>query len=85
MANFTIDQVKDESLAKYRGRVGEIAESEGKEPFDAMIDIAVADDLQTYFMPPTMGTDDETGGCEASSDTTTARSSALRTREPAST
>ena len=60
-ANFTIDQVQDDSLATYRGRrVGEIAESEGKEPFDAMIDIAVADDLQTYFMPPTMGTDDET-------------------------
>lgn len=58
---FTIDQVQDESLAKYRGRrVGEIAAEEGKTPFDAMIDIAIADDLQTYFMPPTMGEDDET-------------------------
>ncbi|MGI9603006.1 MAG: N-acyl-D-amino-acid deacylase family protein, partial [Acidimicrobiales bacterium] len=48
---FTVDQVRDESLARYRGRrVGEIAEEEGKTPFDAMIDIAVADDLQTYFM-----------------------------------
>jgi N-acyl-D-aspartate/D-glutamate deacylase len=59
--NFTIDQVQKESLEKYRGRrVGEIAEEEGKTPFDAMIDIAVEDDLQTYFMPPTMGEDDET-------------------------
>ncbi len=58
--NFTIDQVNDESLEKYRGRtVGEIAQQEGKAPFDAMIDIAVADDLKTYFMPSTAGTDDE--------------------------
>lgn len=59
--NFTIDQVRDESLAKYRGRrVGDIAESERKASFDVIIDIAVADDLQTYFMPPTAGADDET-------------------------
>jgi N-acyl-D-aspartate/D-glutamate deacylase len=59
--NFTIDQVQKESLQQYRGRrVGEIAAEEGKTAFDAMIDIAVEDDLQTYFMPPTMGEDDET-------------------------
>jgi N-acyl-D-aspartate/D-glutamate deacylase len=59
--NFTIDQVQKESLQRYRGRrIGEIAAEEGKTPFDAMIDIAVEDDLQTYFMPPTMGEDDET-------------------------
>ncbi len=58
---FTIDQVQKDSLQKYRGRrVGEIAAEEGKDPFDVMIDIAVEDDLQTYFMPPTMGDDDET-------------------------
>jgi len=59
--NFTIDQVQKESLKKYRGRrIGEIAAEEGKTPFDTLIDIAVEDDLQTYFMPPTMGEDDET-------------------------
>lgn len=58
---FTIDQVQKESLHKYRGRcIGDIAEEEGKEPFDVMIDIAIEDDLQTYFMPPMMGDDDET-------------------------
>ncbi len=59
--NFMIDQVQKESLEKYRGRrIGEIAAEEGKTPFDTLIDIAVEDDLQTYFMPPTMGEDDET-------------------------
>ncbi len=59
--NFTIDQVQKESLAPYRGRrVGEIAAELGKAPFDAMIDIALEDDLQTYFMPPSMGEDDAT-------------------------
>ena len=59
--NFTIDQVQKDALAKYRGRrIGEIAEEEGKTAFDAMIDIAVEDDLQTYFMPPMMGDDEET-------------------------
>ena len=59
--NFTVDQVQKESLAGYRGRrIGEIAEELGKTPFDTLIDIAVEDDLQTYFMPPSMGEDDET-------------------------
>ncbi len=59
--NFTIDQVQKDSLAQYRGRrIGDIAEEEGKTAFDAMIDIAVEDDLQTYFMPPMMGDDEET-------------------------
>jgi N-acyl-D-aspartate/D-glutamate deacylase len=59
--NFTVDQVQKESLKPYRGRrIGEIAEELGKTPFDTLIDIAVEDDLQTYFMPPSMGEDDET-------------------------
>jgi N-acyl-D-aspartate/D-glutamate deacylase len=59
--NFTIDQVQKESLKEYRGRrIGEIAEELGKDPFDTMIDIAIEDGFQTYFMPPMMGEDDET-------------------------
>jgi N-acyl-D-aspartate/D-glutamate deacylase len=59
--NFTIDQAQKESLKQYSGRrVGEIAEELGKTSFDAMIDIAIEDDLRTYFMPPSMGEDDET-------------------------
>jgi N-acyl-D-aspartate/D-glutamate deacylase len=59
--HFTIDQVRAESLQKYRGRIlGEIAKEEGKTAFDVMLDIAIEDDLQTYFMPPIQGTDDET-------------------------
>ena len=59
--NFTIDQTRKDSLKAFCGRrVGEIAEELGKTAFDAMIDIAVEDDLQTYFMPPTMGEDEAT-------------------------
>jgi N-acyl-D-aspartate/D-glutamate deacylase len=42
--------------AEWRGRtVGEVAEATGREPFDAMIAVAVADDLRTSFMPPSSG------------------------------
>jgi N-acyl-D-aspartate/D-glutamate deacylase len=58
---FTIDQAQKDSLKQYCGRrIGEIAEEMGKTSFDTLIDIAIEDDLQTYFMPPTMGEDDET-------------------------
>ena len=58
--NMTIDQVRNPDLEKYRGRnIGEIAKEAGKQPFDAMLDIALEDDLHTYFMPPTMGNDED--------------------------
>jgi N-acyl-D-aspartate/D-glutamate deacylase len=39
--------------------VAELAAQQGKQPFDALLDLAVADDLKTYFKPPSVGSDDE--------------------------
>jgi N-acyl-D-aspartate/D-glutamate deacylase len=48
-----ITQVFAPELAGYQGRqVGEIAREEGKEPFDALVDIVYADDLNTTFARP---------------------------------
>ncbi|MBK7952173.1 MAG: amidohydrolase family protein [Deltaproteobacteria bacterium] len=55
-----IDQVGSPELAQHRGRlVGDIAREQGKNAFDCMIDIAIADELNTLFMPPALGNDDE--------------------------
>lgn len=35
--------------------VGEVAEARGCTPFDALVEVAVADDLRTSFMPPSSG------------------------------
>jgi N-acyl-D-aspartate/D-glutamate deacylase len=56
--NATVDQVFSEANARYRGRrLGEIAEERGQDPFDAMLDVALADDLRTWFMPFIPGDD----------------------------
>ena len=56
---FTVDQVQSPKQKKFRGRkIGEIAKELGKTPFDTLLDLALADGLLTYFMPPTMGEDD---------------------------
>jgi N-acyl-D-aspartate/D-glutamate deacylase len=52
--------------ARWRGRtVGEIARETGKEPFDAMLDVALADGLRTSFMPQMPPPDDETWALRA--------------------
>jgi N-acyl-D-aspartate/D-glutamate deacylase len=58
--NLTIDEVFSEANRPYRGRnLGEVAAELGREPFDAMLDIALADDLRTSFMPFIPGDDAE--------------------------
>jgi N-acyl-D-aspartate/D-glutamate deacylase len=59
--NMTIDQTFSKETEAYRGRrIDEIARELGKSDFDTMLDIAIADGLRTYFMPPSSGDDDET-------------------------
>jgi N-acyl-D-aspartate/D-glutamate deacylase len=50
--NFLISSVSSESNRGYVGRkTGDIAREEGKEPIDVMLDIALADNLDTVFTP----------------------------------
>ncbi len=52
LEGFTVQPSADyPELERYRGRtVGEIAKDEGKDPLDALIDVAVASDLDTVFV-----------------------------------
>ncbi|MCE2389887.1 MAG: D-aminoacylase [Proteobacteria bacterium] len=57
----TIHEAFSPETKPYEGRVvGEIAEELGKTPFDALLDIALADRLDTSFTPPAVGEDEET-------------------------
>ena len=57
--NLTVDQVHAASNRSFVGRrIDEIARELGKTPFDAMIDLALDDDLLTSFVPPSFGDDE---------------------------
>jgi N-acyl-D-aspartate/D-glutamate deacylase len=51
-----IEETFAEANRGLQGRtVGEVAEARGLSPFDALVEIALADDLRTSFMPPSSG------------------------------
>lgn len=59
--NMTIAQVFAGQNKIFEGRkIGEVATQLGKTPFDTLLDIAIADELKTSFMPLTGGDDAET-------------------------
>jgi N-acyl-D-aspartate/D-glutamate deacylase len=61
LAKFRVVSVLNEASKACEGRtVGEIAEAEGREPIDVMLDLALADDLMTVFAPLLSGHDHET-------------------------
>jgi N-acyl-D-aspartate/D-glutamate deacylase len=51
--DFTVETVKDDKFEKYLGMtVEQIANAENKHPMDAMLDLAIEDDLKTEFNTP---------------------------------
>jgi len=59
-AAWTVDEVFTEQNRTLKGRnIGEIAAEQSKSPFDALLDIAVSEELKTSFMPPSFGDDEE--------------------------
>jgi N-acyl-D-aspartate/D-glutamate deacylase len=58
--NLRIDEVFCPANQRFRGRrLGEVAQELGKRPFDALLDLALADDLKTSFLPFIPGDDPE--------------------------
>jgi N-acyl-D-aspartate/D-glutamate deacylase len=56
-----VEETWSEANARWRGRtVGEVAKQRGVEPLDALLDLALADDLRTSFKPALGGDDDAT-------------------------
>jgi N-acyl-D-aspartate/D-glutamate deacylase len=54
----TVHSAFDPKHKHLEGRkIGDIAAEQGKTPFDAMLDLALAEGLRTSFMPPAVGAD----------------------------
>lgn len=59
--NFIVSSVVSEQNGKYVGRrTGDIAREEGKEPIDVLLDLALADNLDTVFTPDNKSDDSKT-------------------------
>ncbi len=58
--NMVVDETFDEANRALRGRrLGEIADEQGKSAFDAMLDLALSEDLRTSFLPHIPGDDEQ--------------------------
>jgi N-acyl-D-aspartate/D-glutamate deacylase len=55
--DYVVADSRDKSL--HGQRIGDLAQRQGKAPFDAMLDIAVADDLRTVFLAPRSPEDEQ--------------------------
>jgi N-acyl-D-aspartate/D-glutamate deacylase len=58
IADYTIVSVRAEQNRRYEGRrIGDVAAEEGREPIEVMLDVAIADRLETVFAPDYGGYD----------------------------
>ncbi|MFM7784066.1 MAG: amidohydrolase family protein, partial [Gammaproteobacteria bacterium] len=58
--SWSIDEVFTGANAEWRGRtIAELAAARGSSPLDALLDIALSEDLRTSFAPPVFGEDEE--------------------------
>jgi N-acyl-D-aspartate/D-glutamate deacylase len=61
MDKFNVISVSSEKNKQYEGRlIGDIAQEEGRDPLDVMLDIAIEDELTTGFAPALGGNDYDT-------------------------
>ncbi len=66
--DLTIDETFAPENQRWKGKtVGDVAKALGKKPIDAMLDIAVADELRTSFLTQTFGDDEESWKLRADS------------------
>jgi N-acyl-D-aspartate/D-glutamate deacylase len=57
---WTVDEAFSEANKVWKGRtLGELASAQHKTAFDAMLDLALEEDLKTSFSPPAFGSDEE--------------------------